>query len=432
MGAVLLLSLTLLVSGVTVAMGNDALTSTQEQASLTNAEHVMTFFDSQASLVALGRSSSQTVDLGSSGHGEYVVHPDRGWIKLVRETDDGTEPVLNNTTLGSVTYAEGGTEIAYQGGGVWRADQSNGSILVSPPEFHYDGQTLTLPVMTVSAAPGERTGTRSATVTPRSVDEQVFPNASRGANFTNPLEGENLTLVVHSRYARGWERYFRTRTPSNVTRSGSTIRVNLTTPGPQGYHGFNDKPWSVRGLSRERGYQDLNVSLKAGSSGHIPDDFGLEITANAGQSLTISPENWKKQDLCSGDDTATVDITYSNESATQQWTGGYPVSCDDGKVSRLHLNLTSTRAVTYTGEDAITLGNETFGPEEQSNSSFVVNRYATRILADGSETINVEGNFHGHGHSISDQSFAEINYEAGERATTYLHVTKNNVTVALR
>ena len=54
-----------------------------------------------------------------------------------------------DTALGSVVSESGDSEIAYQSGGVWRRSGDD-SRMVSPPEFHYRGRTLTLPVIAVN------------------------------------------------------------------------------------------------------------------------------------------------------------------------------------------------------------------------------------------------------------------------------------------
>ncbi|ELZ44750.1 hypothetical protein C463_07337 [Halorubrum californiense DSM 19288] len=220
LGTVLLLGLTVAVVGTTVALGGAALDDTQRTADLQRVEGAMTQVDSKASLVAHGGSPSQRVSFGGS-RGDLRVDDGAGKMAIEVETEGGT--YTNETTLGAIVYERGDDVVAYQGGGVWRAN-ADSAWMVSPPEFHYRGDTLTLPLVTVT---GEERLTDSATIekgTERSAG--LFESE----NLSNPLLGGNVTITVESEYAEGWERFFESRTGANVTRlSTDTVEVRLRT-----------------------------------------------------------------------------------------------------------------------------------------------------------------------------------------------------------
>ena len=226
-GVVLLLGLTITAVGVTVALGSTALGDVQSSADVQRIEGAMTQVDSKASLVAHGGATSQRVRLDPSRNADVRVDGDAGTMRIEVEAENetgGVETVTKNVTLGAIVYEQGDERVAYQGGGVWRSN-GDGSWMVSPPEFHYRGDTLTLPLVTIDGVDG-RLGD-AAVVTGRSEHpEGLFPSE----NVSNPLLGGNVTVTVESEYAQAWGRFFETRTQGNVTQLSPTeVRVALRT-----------------------------------------------------------------------------------------------------------------------------------------------------------------------------------------------------------
>ncbi|WP_424015307.1 DUF7289 family protein [Halorubrum xinjiangense] len=221
LGTVLLLGLTVAVVGTTVALGATALDDSQRTADIQRVEGAMTQVDSKASLVAHGGSPSQRVQMDVGQGADFRVDEGAGTMRIEVETENGT--YTNETTLGAIIYERGEDEIAYQGGGVWRAN-ADGARMVSPPEFHYRGDTLTLPLVTVA---GE--GDLSDSVTISESGER--PEGLFGSeNVSNPLLGGNVTITVESEYAEAWGRFFESRTEANVTQlSTDVVEVKLQT-----------------------------------------------------------------------------------------------------------------------------------------------------------------------------------------------------------
>ncbi|MFB6112075.1 MAG: hypothetical protein ABEJ35_06005 [Halobacteriaceae archaeon] len=215
-----------------VAFGSDVLAGARGDSQIESAEQAMTKFDATAALVALGRSETKRAQVSLRDTDENLnVNPDQGWmrIRIVNQSTGNTLNTLKNVTLGSVVYSRGETKIGYQGGGVWK-QTDGGSTMVSPPEFHYRGNTLTLPIITVSDKSSdiytgnivlESSGTRN----------QVYPNASAG--LLNPLpEEKQVNVTVHSEYYDAWARFFAQRTDGSVTydHPNETVTVELVVP----------------------------------------------------------------------------------------------------------------------------------------------------------------------------------------------------------
>ncbi|WP_348610652.1 DUF7289 family protein [Halobaculum rarum] len=225
----LLLAITVVGASAIVAFGGDAIGGIQSSATTGAAEQSMTQFDSKASLVAHGDSDAQRVRLTGSGSATRAVEADAGWMNVTirNTTDDEVTTVLTNTTLGAVTYRDGDTVVAYQGGGVWRRT-GGGSTMVSPPEFHYRGTTLTLPLVTVS---GDARLGESVRVTRSNDSTAVYPDPN-ATNRTNPLDEGKVVIVVRSEFYRAWGQFFaeRTRGSVSIDDANGTATIELQTP----------------------------------------------------------------------------------------------------------------------------------------------------------------------------------------------------------
>jgi len=253
LGFVLIVALVLAGAGLTIAIGGSGIADTNSNNEFQRAENSMTLFDSRAAMVALGDSNAQRVSLGHDS-GDITIQEDAGqmWITHANYSGSGETEEIFNQTLGSVVYESDRGTIAYQGGGVWRKSDSGRAQMISPPEFHYRGATLTLPAIQVTGD-GAASGSVSLTVTPRQQAELVYPNVTTATangtgapydetptssyrNYTNPVRAGTVNVTVQSEYADGWETYFKERTTGNTTRVGpNTVTLTLaTTEGSPG------------------------------------------------------------------------------------------------------------------------------------------------------------------------------------------------------
>ncbi len=108
-----------------------------------------------------------------------------------QNTTSGNRMTVFNESMGEVAYhGSDETRLAYQGGGVWRANGDGTSVMVSPPEFHYRDATLTLPLVTVSGSGAIRDGASISHNRTRS----YFPN-STGNEILNSLVKEFVVPI---------------------------------------------------------------------------------------------------------------------------------------------------------------------------------------------------------------------------------------------
>jgi len=232
MGFVLVIALVLLGSALVVVLGAVAIGDTEERLSEDRAEKALTQFDSKAALVALGDSESHAVSFGSGAadHDSIGIEEDNGWLQVTvaNRTDKYAKTEVMNVTLGALVYEGDDARLAYQGGGVWRADR-NGGQMISPPEFHYRDATLTLPVIRIA---GDSRLNEEMTIE-RDGTDQAFPAPSHpSGELLNPLDNHIVNVTVGSEFYRGWAEYFEERTEGDVevNDEDETVRLSLVSP----------------------------------------------------------------------------------------------------------------------------------------------------------------------------------------------------------
>jgi len=327
----LLIGLAILGATAIVAIGGTAIDGTEGQSEIARAEQSMALFDSQSAQVALGESESQSVSFGYV-NGNYRVNDTAGEISIVQidcddnETnDDGDDvpggdddAILASTDLGTVVYERNGVTVGYQGGGVWK-ERDGGSTMVSPPEFHFRGQTLTLPIIQTNGT-GSVGGSTTANIEESVRAKRVFPNASDSFDatrcgdsrrFLNPVTKGRVIVRIESRFAEAWGDYFAERTAGEVTYPDEDVVIvelvalgnigqfqmpgedgSITVPGAADGHNtpeftfrvrpddadsadFSNLEWS---LYASEGQQQLEVHLEQESGGSRCPGTGVEAT----------------------------------------------------------------------------------------------------------------------------------------------------------
>jgi len=153
--------------------------------------------------VSFGSNSVQTVGLNLrtvDDGGSTLVKEDAGTMKIVISRSGGDDVVYDGP-LGAVEYSNKQTQVAYQGGGVWRKGE-NGASVVDPAGLaleNYSTETLSLPVMVVQ---GE--GTISSGATVQMASDPSFSKHKLAS-------GDTVTVQVESKYDTAWARYLTDR-----------------------------------------------------------------------------------------------------------------------------------------------------------------------------------------------------------------------------
>jgi len=222
LGTVLLLGITIAAVTVTVATGSVALAAVTDDARTSGVENGMSQLTSQASLVALGEADAKRFDLGSVDGGDLRLDEDAGHVEIRVE---GPNETIDSESfrLGTLVYTGDRREVAIQGGGVWSLEGDRGRML-SPPEYHYRGSTLTFPVVRLTG--DEASANRGTGVVRRS-------NVSKAlGDVENPLQNGTVVVEVESDYYEGWYDFFTQRADGDVTKDDEnrTVTARLVVP----------------------------------------------------------------------------------------------------------------------------------------------------------------------------------------------------------
>jgi|GEM_PF-3840700 len=481
LGVVLLLGITVVSVGAVVVIGDAALNATQENVQGTAVENALYQYDAATTEVVYGSAERRQVSLGTTGQGSYEVRPEAGTVRITHRNYSGEDDEeIVNRSLGAFVYERGDTRIAYQGGGVFRAN-GEGSVVLSAPRMRYRSQTFTAPIIGVQGA-NERasSGMVSAVVKNTVPPETVYPNASNTYDGTklyeNPISGGAIEMSVQSPYYTAWGSYFETVGPDvNVTVNKSTNTATLVLPTePIGGEGvsLSDRR-SLRGIDTSKhAVNQMNITLP----GNHPssNSFGTATISISGFNGTYSvtlENNKGGKGPCKKNGDLSVDVraTYkpSATDTTQEWTntdaftnstGAFTYGCRDGNYE-LYVNLTGSTDLTYQPGPEPTVFDEhpedvdadgdptTYNDSEPTSIDELTNHYVA--LTGGNTEIDVRsnsgnggGNGDGNGGGNeekedngnsglnTDAATGVIDYESGT-VITYLRVTNATVNTTL-
>ncbi|SFG05021.1 flagellin N-terminal-like domain-containing protein [Halopelagius inordinatus] len=477
---VLLIGMVVTAAGLTVTLGATAIDGTTQTTELDRAEHAMTLFDARTAMVGLGETGGQSVTLGRASGGAYDASADTGRIRIVHTNYSGTHTEeLYNRSLGEVTYTNGDTEIAYQGGGVWR-HTDGGTTMVSPPEFHYRDATLTLPVIRVTS--GDASGGPSrAFVTRDSETLRVYPNQSAeyeevSRPYHNPVQNGTVSVEVQSTYYRGWADYFRERTTGRVTvdHSAQTATVVLETVGQVGDFALPSKGEGVELRGKAPGHSvnafDVDIKQSGGSFNNMKFSFYAEQDGRMYEVLIRVDSDKGNCEKNKPDDTLTMWVLYDDPNdgkGKHAWVndsipiGSGPIRLEcDGKDTRIvadYLSDETTLRMTddpslpsktglawdddtatevsfnHSGYDGENKTHTTGGPDTETVGN-LSRHYLTEMGSDYELKVYHGGGSSGTAHVDGSASSGSLFYDTstGTRYITYLHVTENNVNVTFR
>ncbi|MEM3165250.1 MAG: hypothetical protein QXO51_07465 [Halobacteria archaeon] len=217
MGVLMLLGIFAISLAVIYAGGVPSLQASQSGASLQQVEQAFTALDSKLSKAALGESPSQSVEVNLAG-GALTLR-NTSWMNITFKDSAGTLIGCINVSLGTLEYTKENRTIAYESGGLFARYPDGGQAFLSPPELHYDGETLTLPIIQLNGT-GSQSGAGTTTVRIDTSNQPVvyFPNGSatgcgtNALNRVNPLEEVTVNVTVRSDYWQAWAAAMRRQT----------------------------------------------------------------------------------------------------------------------------------------------------------------------------------------------------------------------------
>ncbi|ADI73391.1 conserved hypothetical protein [Methanohalobium evestigatum Z-7303] len=465
-GMVLILGITMISISAMMVYSYPTIYELEDDAKAQRVEQGLTVLDSRTSKVALGESPGQTTDISLMGgtinvNGEtedynkskmVVVSTDidASWyddFKKVRHQwgcwenyTDNDGFIKFNCSLGSIEYIKDGRKVAYEGGGVWSKYPEGNAIMISPPEFHYNGETLTLPLMKVngdSSVSGK--GKVSISMNSDNIPEVLYPNTTADKNRTNPLKSDKIFVYIKSKYYRAWADYASSQTYSSslVDTENNTAIIELETIPPQGTSTLTDS-FKVGALntSKDEPMYDFSFDLVAeGSQKLNPSDF--KIKASSGnktltyrlkksggtevqiwveyEDITVKPdykEHWTGVDTFPNE--KEVIVNFLNDSFVMEYT---PPS-SDGSNPDFSWNKSSD--ISIPPDVVINDGNTSFTLNDLSQ------HYLKLITRNGTITFDIT--WPGNSNPVDfDESSIVLGYDSMPGSITYLHVTKNEL-----
>jgi hypothetical protein len=219
LGGILVFALILIGIGAVLAVGGSVMGDSTQAVAESQVQESLVELASEGDAVTRGEGETKQVDLNLNIDGESSAVQVRENAGSVHLEVGGT--TVHDGPLGAVVYETEDTTIAYQGGGVWRAD-GEGASMVSGPSVTQRGSspgTLTFPIVQVAGS----TSLSDQTVVSQAASSQLYPSKSVGTS-------ETVTIRIESQFATAWADYFVTtvgldESAVSVSNGGTVVEV---------------------------------------------------------------------------------------------------------------------------------------------------------------------------------------------------------------
>lgn len=467
-GMVILLMLTTLSVGAILLYGIPTINDMQDMAKAQRAEQAFTVFDSRTSKVALGESPIQTTSLSLMG-GTLEVNGDNSSYDDSRVTVvlvdigapwydsfsqqryrwgawEGFETQTNftmlNASMGSIIYKKDDRIVGYEGGGVWSKYPTGKAVMISPPEFHYNGETLTLPIMCINGNTSISGATDvGITVSSSNMPTVLYPDPVRDNNMINPIKSDKVLIYIQSDFYNAWADYANSLayTSATVDDANSTAVVELEVMPPMGKSVLTHN-FKVGALNASKSSPMHNFSFDLGaraSQGLNPSNYKISATSGT-KSLTYSLQK------NGGANQIQLTVTYQDTAAasyTEEWDGlnVFPITGSkkdqQAIVDLLDKNFVmeydTSKDFSWNDTSAISLPpNVDFNTGDRTSLYNITQHYMKLITMDGSVKFSL--NSPGNSDPVDyDESSLTLYYEGMPGAITYLHVTRNDLSASL-
>lgn len=337
------------ISAVTiiVAMGLPGVMDSQSLAKLQNVEQAFTVLDSKTSLSALGESPSQVIELDTAGGTISVLNDSTIGSLTIVMSQEGVNYIIYSSTIGTLQYELNGEKVAYEGGGVWRKYAAGGAIMISPPEFHFNGETLTLPIVRLTGNSSTANGIATVHTSSENSPTVIFQNTTANPLFKNPLYGSTTIITVKSEYYKAWASYMQERTEFHgvVTHDNQSEAVAYLNSRPLPVVNFTI-PLDIVGLNTSN---PAPVSIFSFELYNVTSDFHLDLAGSnsEGRNLTISMQ--KKTG--GGDSGIAVTISYQElTDEVETWEATKWTAIEANETASVNL-LNASISMTYESND---------------------------------------------------------------------------------
>ncbi|MCX9010354.1 MAG: hypothetical protein OIN66_04445 [Candidatus Methanoperedens sp.] len=207
-----ILGIVVVAVGIMVVAAYPILSSIQDTALMEAESEALTMLSGRMNMVALGATPSQVTRMDLNGGTMNVYNTTGNRLSIVVANETGYQVEIFNKSLGKVEYAVNDNIIAFENGGMFRKYPSGDPVMMTPPEFHYNGETLTFPILRINnAASAGGKGVISIYSTSADPPRRIYPNLT-SSTFINPLIGKQIRIRLKSDYYKAWAKYIEERT----------------------------------------------------------------------------------------------------------------------------------------------------------------------------------------------------------------------------
>ena len=345
-GYMLLLGIIVTSVGLVSVLAIPIIEDAKEDAYLKNMEQGFTVLDSKVSLVALGKSPTQLVQMYSK-KGDITVYDQNSSHMTVSFTNKtGTSFELYNDSIGTIQYQLGENKIAFEGGGVFRKYPGEGDpVTITPPEFHYNGETLTLPIIKVEGNQSTGgSGVLNIYLVSNNTPNILFPDfVDDDSEFKNPLAvGQQINVVIKSDYYMAWANYIEQRTEATVTTDDAAkeVRVMLNAK-PNEYDQAYEPPIDVFGFNTDNAsaLQNFSIVFANGTS-----NFNSWMTTSADSTEPYFDLITKKEGGL-GPNGVSIELNFYDEGEKETWKWAVQALKDAGNFDVDYLD--NNGSITY-------------------------------------------------------------------------------------
>jgi len=462
MGMMIILALTITSISVIFLYGVPTIYDMEDMANAQKVEQAFTVFDSRTSKVALGESPSQTtsfsmmdgsievngdsdsyneseiviicVDMSASWYNDTFKSNKNNWKAWEPHVNESGMSVISSS-MGSITYTNDNRIIGYEGGGVWSKYPTGKAVMISPPEFHYNGETLTLPIMKINGTEmSSGNADVSITVSSDNTPFVMYPDPSADYRRVNPLTVDKVIIYIKSEFYSAWADYANTLTYTRATTDdeNKTAVIELQVIPAMGKDTLKSN-FKIGAVNQDNTAPmwDFSFDLGARSSNEL-NSLDYDIIATSG-TKTLTYHIQKKN----GADQLILDLIYEDTSLSmdaEKWTsvGAFNVTGDKEDAESAVDLLSTTLNMTY--EEDTDFSWENINYTKANNDELPLNNltqhYMKALTLDGSVIFNIVTN--GNSDPVDyDESTITLNYDGMPGSITYLHVSRNDLVATL-
>lgn len=346
-GFVLLISIAVVMSVFVVAAAEGGPISALEDQS-SNEQVKNTFSQVSSSSVGAavgGENTSETVPTPFASTSNPINISEEGSItvKSYENESDTSGDLIFEDDLGYLEYTRTNSDktIYYQNGAVWRIYENGGVETVTAPEFHYNRETLTLPIIQIQAEDDQAT-------------EQISFNHESTSRSSTQMTTEDtiIRVTIDGPTYQGWGDYFEKRfgaTYVEYDHENSKVTATLGT-APQTYNTIDDEVAMLEGTLARGNNSTVTGDVIENASQNLPEaDSAIEDQKTYSQNNGTTLSTIEGKTLTNGDYYIDDADLGENETLTVDVSGGDVSLAVDQNISM--DNDSRIKVVNTTGND---------------------------------------------------------------------------------